>query len=75
MTHDESSGEAMATRVGLFSAFRRTGRAAKGAALLATAPARVLSQNTIDGRVRPRDGGSSSASRLNARVEVPKRSC
>ena len=39
---DPVATEAMATRVGLFSAFRRIGRAAKGAALLATAPARAL---------------------------------
>lgn len=34
--------EAMAARVGAFSAFRRLGRAAKGAVSLATAPARAL---------------------------------
>jgi hypothetical protein len=39
---DPVATEAMATRVGLFSAFRRIGRAAKGAALLATAPVRAL---------------------------------
>jgi hypothetical protein len=39
---DPVATEAMATRVGLFSAFRRIGRAAKGAAMLATAPARAL---------------------------------
>ncbi len=39
---DPIATEAMATRVGLFSAFRRIGRAAKGAALLATAPVRTL---------------------------------
>lgn len=39
---DPVATEAMATRVGLFSAFRRIGRAAKGAALLATAPVRTL---------------------------------
>jgi hypothetical protein len=39
---DPIATEAMATRVGLFSAFRRIGRAAKGAALLATAPVRAL---------------------------------
>src|SRR5215471_1490263 len=39
---DPVATEAMATRVGLFSAFRRIGRAARGAALLATAPARAL---------------------------------
>lgn len=39
---DPVATEAMATRVGLFSAFRRIGRAAKGAAVLATAPARAL---------------------------------
>ena len=39
---DPLATEAMATRVGLFSAFRRIGRAAKGAAMLATAPARAL---------------------------------
>src|SRR5579872_1893370 len=39
---DPIATEAMATRVGLFSAFRRIGRAAKGAAMLATAPVRAL---------------------------------
>jgi hypothetical protein len=39
---DPVATEAMATRVGLFTAFRRIGRAAKGAAMLATAPARAL---------------------------------
>ncbi len=39
---DPVATEALATRVGLFSAFRRIGRAAKGAAMLATAPARAL---------------------------------
>ena len=39
---DPVATEAMATRVGLFSAFRRIGRAAKGAAVLATAPVRAL---------------------------------
>ena len=39
---DPVATEAMATRVGLFSAFRRIGRAAKGAAMLATAPVRAL---------------------------------
>jgi hypothetical protein len=39
---DPVATEAMATRVGLFSAFRRIGRAAKGAAALATAPVRAL---------------------------------
>jgi hypothetical protein len=39
---DPVATEALATRVGLFSAFRRIGRAAKGAALLATAPVRAL---------------------------------
>jgi hypothetical protein len=39
---DPVATEAMATRVGLFSAFRRIGRAAKGAASLATAPVRAL---------------------------------
>ncbi len=39
---DPVATEALATRVGLFSAFRRIGRAAKGAAALATAPARAL---------------------------------
>jgi hypothetical protein len=34
--------EALATRVGVFSALRRIGRAAKGAAAFATAPARAL---------------------------------
>jgi hypothetical protein len=34
--------EALATRVGLFSAFRKIGRAAKGAAMFATAPVRAL---------------------------------
>ena len=39
---DPVATEAMATRVGLFSAFRRIGRAAQGAASLATAPVRAL---------------------------------
>jgi hypothetical protein len=39
---DPVATEAMATRVGLFSAFRRIGRAARGAASLATAPVRAL---------------------------------
>jgi len=39
---DPVATEALATRVGLFSAFRRIGRAAKGAAALATAPVRAL---------------------------------
>lgn len=39
---DPVATEAMATRVGLFSAFRRIGPAAKGAAVLATAPVRAL---------------------------------
>ena len=39
---DPVATEAMATRVGLFSAFRRIGRAAKSAASLATAPVRAL---------------------------------
>jgi len=39
---DPVATEAMATRVGLFSAFRRIGRAAKEAAVLSVAPVRAL---------------------------------
>lgn len=39
---DPVAVEALATRVGAFSAFRRIGRAAKGAVSLATAPVRAL---------------------------------
>jgi hypothetical protein len=39
---DPVTVEALATRVGAFSAFRRIGRAARGAASLATAPVRAL---------------------------------
>ena len=39
---DPVAVEALATRVGAFSALRRIGRAAKGAVMLSTAPARAL---------------------------------
>ena len=44
---DPVAVEALATRVGAFSALRRIGRAAKGAVLLSTAPARALGSATM----------------------------
>jgi len=48
MAGDPVEVEALATRVGGFGLFRRIGRAAKGAAMFATAPARALGSASLN---------------------------
>lgn len=70
---DPVTVEALATRVGAFSAFRRIGRAAKGAASLATAPVRALGGATANSLRTTANlaKGIESAAALTAYVTKP----
>jgi hypothetical protein len=70
---DPVATEALATRVGLFSAFRRIGRAAQSAASLATAPVRALAGAGVNSLKTTANlaKGIESATALTAYVTKP----